>query len=135
MSLGTKLASFTAALIFAGSTFAQEVICPDLGDIKHVGIDRASRIDFQKKNYVGYAIDKYNTDSSWGFAIGPIKANSEKETIERANYILRNMSGKGTPDTSNNEVICFYQTGRSDILAIAIKDYYELSPMRFKQFM
>lgn len=135
MSLRTKLASFTAILIFSSPTFAQDTICPDLGEIQKIGINKASRIDFRRNQYVGYSVHNYNTDSSWGFAIGPVKARSEKETLENANRILSKMTGLGIPDAHNGEVICFYETDRPDVAAIAIKDYYELSPMRFKQFM
>ncbi|KTD06154.1 hypothetical protein Lgra_2931 [Legionella gratiana] len=135
MSVGTKLASFTATLIFAGSAFAQDVVCPDLSEIQKVGINKASRIDFQKNHYVGYSVHNYNTDSSWGFAIGPVKASSERETIEITNEILSTMSGSGRVDTRTGDVICVYQTHNPNILAIAIKDYFEVSPIRFKQFM
>ncbi|KTD69754.1 hypothetical protein Lsan_0202 [Legionella santicrucis] len=133
MSLGTKLASFTAALIFAGSTFAQDVVCPDLGEIQKIGINKASIVD--RNHYVGYSVHHYNTDSDWGFAIGPIKAGSEGETLEKTNQILSKMSGVGIPDSYNEEVVCFYESGKKDVLAIAIKGYYEISPMKLKQFM
>ncbi|AUH72122.1 DUF4949 domain-containing protein [Legionella sainthelensi] len=133
MSLGTKLASLTAALIFSGSTFAQDVVCPDLGEIQKIGINKASIVD--RNYYIGYATNHYNTDSNWSFAIGPVNAHSENETIERTNDILSKMTGIGVPDSYNNDVICFYESGERDVLAIAITGSYEISPMKLKQLI
>ncbi|ARB91946.1 DUF4949 domain-containing protein [Legionella longbeachae] len=133
MSLGTKLASFTAALICAGSTFAQDVVCPDLSEIQKIGINKATIVD--RGYYIGYANNHYNTDSNWSFAIGPVKAHSENETIERTNSILAKMTGIGVPDSYNNDVICVYESGERDVLAIAITGSYEISPMKLKQLM
>ena len=134
MSLGVKLSTFSAALILAGSVFADDAVCPDLNRIQAVGISMASELGYGF--FVGYSIDNFNTSSTWGFAIGPVQADSDEDAITVSNEILANMTAPGLPDPSEeNELVCLYETGRDGVFAIAINNAYALSPMKFKQYL
>lgn len=134
MSLKLKLASFAAALVFTGSAFANESVCPKLSDIQAVGITMASQMAYNY--YIGYSVNHYNTSSSWGFAIGPVEAKSEEDTIEIANDILADLTAPGVPESGkDDEVVCIYETGNPELFAVAIKGYEEISPMKFKQYI
>lgn len=129
-----KLTTLTAALVFGGSAFAAEAVCPNLSDIQSVGITMASQLAYNY--YIGYSINNYNTSSSWGFAIGPVEADSEEDTIEITNDILAGLTSSGVPESGeDDELLCFYETGDQSIFAIAIKDYTEISPLKFRQYL
>lgn len=133
MSFGLKLTTVTAALVLAGSAFANKEACPSLSDLQAVGITMSSVL--VDNLYVGYSIDNYNTSSIWGFAIGPVEADSDGEAIAATNEILANMSAPGIPDPGNdNDLVCFYDTGMPDIFAVAVKNL-AVSPMKFKQYL
>ncbi|PWY57444.1 DUF4949 domain-containing protein [Legionella qingyii] len=134
MSLGVKLSTFAAALVLAGSAFAEEAVCPKLSDIQSVGITMASQLGYNY--YIGYSVNHYNTSSSWGFAIGPVEAESEEDTIDITNDILAGLTAPGIPESGQgDELVCIYETNNPDLFAVAIKDYEEMSPMKFKQYI
>ncbi|KTC78993.1 DUF4949 domain-containing protein [Legionella cherrii] len=134
MSLRAKLTTLAAALVLTGSAFAEEAVCPKLNEIQSVGIEMASQLAYNY--FIGYSINNYNTSSSWGFAIGPVEAESEEETIEITNDILDQLTAQGIPEHGKNgELVCFYETGDPNLFAIAIKDYVDMSPMKFKQYI
>lgn len=134
MSLGVKCSTFAAALVFAGSAFAQEAVCPKLSDIQAVGIQKASQLAYNY--FIGYSVDHYQTSSSWGFAIGPIESASEEDTIEMTNEILADMTAPGVPESgTGDDLVCIYETGDANLFAVAIKGYEEMSPMKFKKYL
>ncbi|HHT0592679.1 TPA: DUF4949 domain-containing protein [Legionella anisa] len=135
MSLKTKLISFAAAMVLTGSAFADEPVCPKLSDIQAVGITMASQLAYNY--YIGYSVNNYNTSSSWGFAIGPVEADSEEDTIDIANDILADLTAPGIPESGkdDDDLVCIYETGDPDLFAVAIKGYEEMSPMKFKRYM
>jgi hypothetical protein len=134
MSLNAKLTSFAAALVLTGSAFAGEGVCPKLSDIQAVGITMASQLAYNY--YIGYAVNNYNTSTSWGFAIGPVEADSEEETIDITNDILADLTAPGIPESGkDDELVCIYETGDPNLFAVAIQGYEEISPMKFKQYL
>ncbi|WP_454785161.1 DUF4949 domain-containing protein [Legionella sp. WA2024007413] len=134
MSLRVTLTSAAVALVLTGSAFAEEPVCPKLSDIQSVGITMASQLAYNY--YIGYSVNHYNTSSSWGFAIGPVEAKSEEETIEITNDILADLTAPGIPESGQgDELVCLYETNDPDLFAVAIKDYEEMSPMKFKQYI
>lgn len=132
MSFGTKLASFAGALILAGSVFASPSICPSIDDIKANGISMAEQI--APSLFLSYHVSNYNTDSTWGFFIAPILAESNDEAIGIANDVLGTMNAPGLPDEHEGLTVCSYETGRSDFFAAAIKDNSTISPLKLKQY-
>ncbi|MBL7481259.1 DUF4949 domain-containing protein [Legionella bononiensis] len=133
MMLKSKLAAFAGALLLAGSAFAgQESICPNINDIKAEGISMAEEIG--PNIYISYNISNYNTESTWGFLIAPVEADSTEVAIEGANEILSTMSAPGVPEQHGGAVICDYDTGRQDVFAAAINDNQQITPMRLKYF-
>ncbi|QLZ68377.1 hypothetical protein FOLKNPGA_01155 [Legionella sp. PC1000] len=135
MSLKTKLISFAAAMVLTGSAFADEPVCPKLSDIQAVGITMASQLAYNY--YIGYAVNNYNTSSSWGFAIGPVEADSEEDTIDITNDILADLTSPGIPESGkgDDDLVCIYETGDPNLFAVAIKGYEEMSPMKFKRYI
>ncbi|CAM2788817.1 hemin binding protein Hbp [Legionella steigerwaltii] len=132
--MSLRATTLAAALVLTGSAFADESVCPKLNDIQSVGIEMASQLGYNY--YIGYSINNYNTSSSWGFAIGPVEAESEEDTIEITNDILADLTAQGIPEHGKNgELVCFYETGDPNLFAIAIKDYVDLSPMKFKHYI
>jgi len=132
MMFKSKLVTFAGALILAGSAFAsQQQGCPDINDIKAEGLNMAEQIAMGY--YATYNISHYNTDYSWGFIIGPVEANDEESALEGANFILSEMTAPGVPDQN----LCEYDTGISNMLAVAIRDDDQgnISPMKFKQYL
>ncbi|STY28719.1 hemin binding protein (Hbp) homolog [Legionella wadsworthii] len=134
MSLKGKLTTITIALALTGSAFAKESVCPDLHDLKRVGIQKASQLAYNY--FIGYSIDNYNSATSWGFAIGPVEAKSEEETIEITNEILEDMTAPGVPEAGRgDDLVCMYETGDPNIIAVAIKGYEDISPVKLKQYL
>ena len=137
MMLRSKLATVAGALLLAGSAFAlQEVTCPDINDIKAEGISMAEIIGID--SYIGYNISTYNTASLWGFVIAPIDGDSEDTAIENANEILSTMSAPGVPNRfpdqhSEDTIYCSYDTGLQGVVALALKDNSQMSPVKLKQ--
>ncbi|CAM2757974.1 DUF4949 domain-containing protein [Legionella worsleiensis] len=133
MMLKSKLAAFAGALILAGSAFAgQTSLCPNINDIKAEGIYMAEEIEFDM--YITYNISNYNTRSIWGFLIAPVQAESAELAIEDANRILSTMSAQGVPEQHGDAIICDYDTGRQDVIAVAINDAQQITPMKLKYF-
>ena len=132
MMFRTKLTTLLSALVFAGSAMAfQEGVCPDINDIKAEGLPMAEQIgsDF----YIAYNLSYYNSESLWGFFIAPIEGDSEETALEISNEILDSMSSQGIPHEQGNDVICSYETGVPNMIAAAIKDGQQISPLKLKQ--
>ncbi|MDR3504065.1 MAG: DUF4949 domain-containing protein [Legionella sp.] len=113
MKFSTKLSLLAGALIFAGSSFADPV-CPDLKEIQLGGFSVA----FGTANhYFTYKLSNYNTDTSWGFIMGPFAVPTREAALEAAYSALSSMNGSGIYYHE-----CIYSTGISDLYAIAIQD-------------
>lgn len=131
MMLKSKLAAFAGALMLAGSAFAaQQFTCPDINDIKAEGVSMAEQIG--PNIYLTYNISNYNSDSTYGFIIAPLHADSDEAALEDANEILGTMNAPGVPDQHSGAMVCTYDTGRQDVFAAAIKD--DSLPMALKQY-
>lgn len=132
--LHSKLATFTAALILAGSVFAgQKNICPDINDIKAEGLSMAEKMG--DTVYIAFNISNYNTDAEWGFVVAPLQANSEEEAIITGNQILSTLSAAGIPEEHGNTVICDYKTDIENFAAVAIKDDGRVIPSKLKYLL
>lgn len=113
MKFSTKLSLLAGAFIFAGSTFATPV-CPDLKEIQLGGFSVA----FGTKNhYFAYKLSNYNTDTNWGFIMGPFAVATREAALDAASSALSSMNGSGIYYHE-----CIYSTGISDLYAIAIQD-------------
>ncbi|CAM2788746.1 hemin binding protein Hbp [Legionella steigerwaltii] len=133
MSLGVKLSTFAAALVLAGSAFAIDAGCPDLSALQAEGISMADLIG--NDYYVGYSISTFGSDANWGFAIGPVQADSDEDALDASNQILNNMTTPGFPlELDQNVLVCLYDTGNPYIYSIAVRDY-AISPMKLKQYL
>jgi hypothetical protein len=129
-----KLAAVASALVLASSVYAgQGQICPDINDIKAEGMTMAEVI--MNNLYFSYNLSNYNTESTWGFVIAPIEAESSGEAIDTANDILSTMSSPGVPQEDENGFICTYETGNQDILAAAINANQMMSPSQLKSYI
>lgn len=84
--------------------------------------------------YVSYNISLYNTPSTWGFILAPVQGETIEVALESANTILNTMSAPGVPEPLGDIMICNYDTGRDDVIAAAIKDNSQISPMKLKQY-
>lgn len=135
MSLGVKLSTFAAALILAGSAYAQDELCPSMSDIQAEGITMAQGIG--SNYYVGYSLSEYNTSSYWGFAIGPVQGDSEDDAINASNEVLSHMFTPGLPmQLEDNLLVCLYNTGNPYIYSIAVQNYDgSINPMKLKQYL
>lgn len=132
--LKSKLATFTSALILAGSVFAgQQTICPNINDIKAEGLPMAEEI--APGMFLSYNISNYNMPSIWGFIIAPLEADSEEMALDEANEILANMSAPGIPAQENGAIICDYETGVPGVIAAAINDGAQITPMKLRSFV
>ncbi|KTC89710.1 DUF4949 domain-containing protein [Fluoribacter dumoffii] len=133
MSLGVKLSAFTAALVLAGSAFAMDTTCPNLSDLQAEGISMSEPLG--NNYYVGYSLAHFNSSSNWGFAIGPVQAESDEDAIDVSNQILNNMTAPAFPlELDNDVLVCLYDTGNPYIYSIAVRDY-AISPMKLKQYL
>jgi hypothetical protein len=132
MVLKAKWVTFTSALLLAGSVFsAQEIVCPDINDIKAQGLAFSELI--QLDYYVSYAISNYNTDSEWGFMIAPIQAESTELALDKGNQILSTISAPGVLQ-SVKPTLCEYATDSPHIMALAIQDELP-TPMKLKAIL
>ena len=132
MMFHNKCAAIATALLLAGSVYAgQNQLCPDINDIKAVGLSAAEHITGDM--FFSYGISNYNTNSTWGFVIAPITAESTEMAIDVANDILDTMTAPGVPEEKNNELVCLYNTGHQNILAAAIPADQMISPSKLKQ--
>ncbi len=126
-----KLAAVTSALLFASSIYAGQITsCPDINEIKAEGISMAQPI--MESLFFTYHFSFYNTNNNWAFAIAPIEADTEEVAIDLANEVLDNINSSGIPDNSGKDVVCYYDTGRPDILAAAMQADF-MSPNKLKQ--
>ncbi|CEG58428.1 DUF4949 domain-containing protein [Legionella fallonii] len=133
MMLKSKLATLAGALILAGSAFANsQITCPDINDIKSVGLSNAEPIGADM--YLTYQISKYNTPNTYGFFLAPIEGNSSENALETANEILNIMNAPGVPTQYHGTMMCLYETGHSNIMAAAIEDDSVMSPTKLKQY-
>ncbi|MBN9226944.1 MULTISPECIES: DUF4949 domain-containing protein [Legionella] len=133
MSLGVKLSTFAAALVLAGSAFAIDTGCPDLSAIQAEGITMADLIG--NDYYISYSLSNFGTSSNWGFAIGPVQADSDEDALDTSNQILNNMTTPGFPlELDRDVLVCLYDTGNPYIYSIAVRDY-AISPMKLKQYL
>lgn len=114
MKLFCALLTYTAALIFASSPAFAEPVCPNLNDIKISGFATSFGAPGY---YFAYNISPYNTESNWGFIMGPFLVMSQTEAIESANQILNSMISL---PIYHDE--CVYDTGILDLHAVAVKD-------------
>lgn len=127
------IASTVGALALAGSVYAgQNQICPSLDDIKAEGITMSERIAMNL--FFAYNISSYNLDGIWGFVIAPIEADSSDEAIETANEVLSTMTGSGSAEDIEHELICLYNTGNPDLMAAAIKTDMMMSPNQLRKY-
>lgn len=133
MMFRTQLAAFTSALILASSAYSAHIgLCPDINDIKAEGLSMAEEIG--PNIYVSYNISNYNTDTTWGFLIAPVEADSGDMALEDANEILSLMNGPGFPEEHGSDIICDYDTGHPDIMAAAISSSEAVTPMKLQYF-
>ncbi|AWN73736.1 DUF4949 domain-containing protein [Legionella anisa] len=131
MSLGVKLSTFTAALVLAGSAFANNP-CPELSDLRAEGISEVQEIG--NNYFIGMSISRFNL-ATWGFAIGPVKADTEDDALDVTNGILNSMATPGFPlELDHDTLICLYDTGNPYVYSIAVRDY-AISPMKLKQYL
>mgnify|MGYP000246312774 CR=1 FL=1 len=114
--LRAKLAAFASGLILAGSAIASNGICPELNAIQAEGISNAMEV---YGIYAAYQLSDFNTDTSWGFLIAPIDANSEEDAIDLGNDILNGMTA---PGVLMQEGICQYETDIPGVYALAMQD-------------
>jgi hypothetical protein len=128
MLLKNKLLTFIGAALLANTVFANT--CPELGDIKSEGLRVAEEIGFGI--YVSYSLSAFNTDSSWGFFIAPIKAESEMNALDAGNGILSNLNVSGIPEQQGSHTLCTYDTGNPFAIAAAVQG---VSPTEIKQFV
>jgi hypothetical protein len=134
MTFRTKCLALASGLIFAGSIYAgQEVICPNIDDIKAEGLNMAEQLGTDL--FFTYNISEFNTDSSWGFVMAPIEADSAETALEESNELLDTMSAPGVPQEHENEIICEYNTGTQHIMAAAVKNDQGLAISKFKQLI
>lgn len=125
--LKAKLAAFAGALILAGTTFASQEVCPELSAIQSEGISMSMEI---YGIYAAYNISNYNTDSTWGFIMAPFTTD-EDEVVEQASELLSAMSA---PGVLLQEGVCQYETGQSDLYALAVRDAFP-TPAKLKQYI
>ncbi|KTD42043.1 DUF4949 domain-containing protein [Legionella parisiensis] len=131
MSLGVKLSTFTAALVLAGSALANNT-CPDLSDLQAEGISEVQQIG--NNYFIGFSISQFNS-ATWGFAIGPVKADTEDDALDATTGILNNMATPGFPlELDHDTLICLYDTGNPYVYSVAVRDY-AISPMKLKQYL
>lgn len=130
-----KLVSLLGAVLLTGSVYAsQEQSCPNINDIKAEGVSMAEEI--MANLFLSYNISNYNTQSTWGFVMAPIDANSNEEAIEISNKVLEGMSSPGIPEESDgNDFVCLYNTGRQDMVAAAINADHMISPSKLKHYI
>lgn len=135
MMLKSKLAAFAGALILAGSAFAnQQIVCPDINEIKAEGLDRVESIHQDNDTmFLTYHFSNYNTPDMYGFFIAPVEGSTAEEALQKANEILTNISGEGVPTQDHGIMLCVYHSGHQDILAAAMKANLSISPMQLKQ--
>ncbi|MBI2785479.1 MAG: DUF4949 domain-containing protein [Legionella longbeachae] len=132
MSLRIKLTAFAAALVLAGAAFANDEICPNLSDMQAEGISATEQIG--NNVYVGFSLSNFNSEP-WGYAIGPVLADSDDEAIDIANDVLANMSSQGYPiQLDDDYLVCLYDTGNPFIYSIAIRGA-GVGPMKLKQYL
>lgn len=113
MKFSTKLSLLVGALMFAGTSFADPV-CPDLKEIQLGGFSVA----FGTTNhYFAYKLSTYNTDTNWGFIMGPFAVPTREAALQAAYSALSNMNGSAIYYHE-----CIYSTGISDLYAIAVQD-------------
>jgi hypothetical protein len=84
---------------------------------------------------VVFSINQYNS-STWGFAIGPIEADSYEKALDKSNdMLINNMSSEGFPlPLDPYTLVCLYDTGIPHVYSIAVKDA-AISPMKLKQYL
>ena len=128
-----RIAVFASAFALAGSIHAGMIQCPDINEIKVVGINMAGPIT--PKKYITYSISTYKTNSLWGFVIAPIYAESNDSAISIASEILQTMNTPGVPKERKGESVCLYNTGRQGVLAAAIKTSHMISPSTLMQYI
>lgn len=120
MMLLKKFSAFVlSSFCLLNTAYASQVrLCPDINRIKAEQISSAELIS--SNIYFTYNLSRYNTDKFWGFAIAPIKADSQEMAIEVANEVLSTITSQGVPDPQSEELVCLYDTGRDDIIAAAV---------------
>ena len=136
MMLKSKLAAFAGALILAGSAFAnQQIICPDINEIKAEGLDRVESIHQDNDTmFLTYHFSNYNTPDMYAFFIAPVAGDTSEEALDTANEILNTISGQGVPTQDHGIMLCVYHTGHQDLIAAAMKTNLSVSPMQLKQY-
>ncbi|QMT59629.1 DUF4949 domain-containing protein [Legionella sp. PC997] len=131
MSLGVKLSTLAAAFVLAGSAFANNA-CPNLNDLQAEGLSEVQQIG--TNYFIGFSIGQFNS-ATWGFAIGPVQADTEDDALDVSNEILNNMATPGFPlELDNDTLVCLYDTGNPYVYSVAVRDY-AISPMKLKQYL
>jgi hypothetical protein len=134
MIVHNKLVAMASAFLLAGSVYAgQSQVCPDINHIKTVGLSAAEPLTAEV--FFSYGISNYNTSTTWGFLIAPVKAQSAQMATDVANGILDTMTAPGVPDELNNEFVCLYNTGHQNILAAAMPADKILSTSKLKKLI
>lgn len=129
-----KLASVSCALLFAGSVYAAPMtMCPNINEIKAEGIDMA--LPMMGDVYLSYHTSFYNTENNWLFAIGPIQAESDEEAIDIGNEVLEGMNASAIPEENGNDIVCIYETGDPDFVAVAVTNDSMISPSKLKHYI
>ena len=115
--LNAKIAALAGALLFAQSSFAGPLACPDVDLIKSEGVKAVGAL----KHFVGFQSHKYDTDNWWSFAVGPVYSETEEDAQTALEELLTNLVG--TPNPMQSDIgswVCHYETNMPKTYAIAI---------------
>jgi hypothetical protein len=102
-------------------SFAHPNKCPNVNEIKKMGINKRLFQDAKHDWYGGRSSLNYGTEYLWTFAIIDIKAKTNNEAYSRASWALKLLSYQAGPTKgrSQEEVYCLYNAGKYAAVAIS----------------
>lgn len=100
-----------ASLLISSSVFAYNpVSCPDVSQIKSVGLSSNLVKDANGRWYAGRTAQNYGTPQKWTFLMGGIHARTSAEALAFANIALLSLRYFSGPNTNPaNKNLCIYK--------------------------
>lgn len=104
-----KLALATITLLsFSNFIYAQPLNCPDVREIRRVGVSHNAIQDANGKWYTGRLSNPYGTAERWTFGIGGIEASTINQAILRAQNALQSLQFVAGPIQRAGRWGCLY---------------------------
>lgn len=108
-------------------------VCPSAAAIKAEGVSYAYNLMLDL--YLTTNGSQYDTDKSWEFAIGIIRADDEDRALAQGNQVISTLSGQPLPqEIEPGTWACIYHIADNDYLAAAFYTDFPMAPAKIKSY-